>query len=63
MKTENPSKKQHEELSEEQKAVKAKAKRKQRIQFITSKIKEMQRQRVFMTAPDMLVLDDDEEEE
>lgn len=49
-------------LTEEAKVQRDKAKRKQRIQFITSKIKEMQKQRVFMTAPDMLVVESDEEE-
>ena len=38
-----------------------KKKRKKRIQFITSKIKDMQKKRTFLTAPDMVVLESDEE--
>lgn len=50
-------------MSEEQVKGREKAKRRQRIQFITGKIKEMQRQRVFMTAPDTLVVDEDEDDD
>lgn len=37
-------------------------KRKKRIQFITTKIKEMQKKRTFMTAPEMMVEESDEDE-
>lgn len=42
--------------------MKDKQKRKKRIQFITSKIKEMQKKRTFLTAPDMVVVESDEDE-
>jgi len=48
---------------EQMKEIKAKMKRKKRIHFITSKIKEMQKKRTFMTAPDMFVEESDEETE
>ncbi|CDW83066.1 UNKNOWN [Stylonychia lemnae] len=48
---------------EQIKEIKAKMKRKKRIQFITGKIKEMQKKKTFMTAPDMYVEESEEEVE
>eukprot|EP00347_Sterkiella_histriomuscorum_P000856 403374257 len=48
---------------EQMQEIKDKMKRKKRIHFITSKIKEMQKKRTFMTAPEMMVEESDGEEQ
>lgn len=58
-----PPKPKKRKLTEEEKQAIKKERRKKRIQFITGKIKQMQKQRTFMTAPNVVVVQDPESEE